>query len=90
MNKSNSLWHKVTEKEKQQIQKDSKKLLNEFASKLSKIKAQEKHYENENGTRIEGNGWETDADFKQITLSNAPFVEENSIVAEKGTWKKKV
>ena len=87
-NKSNSLWHKVTEKEKQQIQRDSKKLLNEFASKLSKIKAPEKHFENETGTRDEGNGCNTDHEFSSITLSNDPFVDKDSIVAEKGSWKK--
>jgi len=84
---NNSLWHKVTEKEKEQIQKDSKKLLNEFASKLSKIKAPEGHYKNEYGTRPEGNGWETDPGFKSTMLANAPFVEDDAIVAEKGGWK---
>jgi len=89
MNKnSSSLWHEVTEKEKKQIQRDSKKLLNEFASKLSKIKAPEGHFENETGTREEGSGWETDPEFRDITLANAPFVEDEFIVAEKGAWKK--
>ena len=83
----NSLWHKVTEKEKKQIKKDSKKLLNEFATKLEKIKAKEGHFENESGTREEGNGWETDEEFKSTTFANAPFVEGDAIVAEKGTWK---
>ena len=85
---NNSLWHEVSEKEKEQIRKDAKKLLNEFASKLSKIKAPEGHFQNETGTRIEGNGWETDPEFKSTMLSNAPFVEDDAIVAEKGAWKK--
>lgn len=85
---ANFTYHKVTKKEKQQIQKDSKKLLNEFASKLSKIKTHEYHFENNSGTRDEGNGWETDSEFKETTLANAPFVKDNSIVAEKGAWKK--
>ena len=84
----NFTWHKVTEKEKEQIKKDSKKLLNEFASKLSKIKATASHFENESGTREEGDGWNTDPEFRSTTLSNAPFVQDNSIVAEKGGWKK--
>lgn len=83
----NFTWHKVTEKEKEQIQKDSKKLLNEFASKLSKIKAPEGHYKNESGTREEGDGWTTDPEFKSTMLANAPFVEDDAIVAEKGAWK---
>ena len=80
-------WHEVSEKEKEQIRKDSKKLLNEFASKLSKIKAKEGHFQNNSGTREEGDGWTTDEEFKSTMLSNAPFVEDNAIVAEKGAWK---
>ncbi|MFH0711721.1 MAG: hypothetical protein V1889_01035 [archaeon] len=88
MDKKSNLWHEVTEKEKEQIKKNSKKLLNEFALKLSKIKAPEIHFKNNSGTREEGDGWNTDEEFRSITFSNAPFVEDNSIVAEKGTWKK--
>lgn len=83
----NFTWHEVSEKEKEQIRKDSKKLLNEFASKLSKIKAPEGHFENDTGAREEGDGWETDEEFRRHTLSNAPFVEDEFIVAEKGGWK---
>jgi len=84
---NNSLWHEVSEKEKEKIRKDSKKLLNEFAKKLSKIKAKEGHFQNESGTRVEGDGWETDEEFKSTMLSNAPFVEDDAIVVEKGGWK---
>ena len=84
---NNSLWHEVTEKEKDQIRQDSKKLLNEFAAKLSKIKAPEEHLENGTGTREEGGGWKTDEEFRSTTFANAPFVEDNFIVAEKGAWK---
>ena len=84
----NQLWHEVTEKEKEQIRKDSKKLLNEFSTKLKKLKAKRTHYKNEKGFREEGNGWKTDEEFKSHMLNNAPFVEDNSIVAEKGSWKK--
>ena len=84
---NNSLWHEVTDKEREQIKQDSKKLLNEFAAKLNKIKAPEGHYKNETGTRKEGDGWETDPEFKSTMLANAPFVENDAIVAEKGAWK---
>jgi hypothetical protein len=85
---NNSLWHEVSEEEKEEIRKDSKKLLNEFASKLSKIKAPEGHFENESGTREEGTGWKTDEEFRSTTFANAPFAEDNFLVAEKGAWKK--
>ena len=85
---NNSLWHEVSEEEKEKIRKESKKLLNEFASKLSKIKAPEKHFENASGTREDGEGWKTDSEFRDLTLLNAPFVEDDFIIAEKGGWKK--
>jgi hypothetical protein len=84
---NNFTWHEVSEKEKEKIRQDSKSLLNEFASKLDKIKSKEGHLENSAGTREEGSGWKTDEDFKSITLANAPLVKKNSIVAEKGAWK---
>jgi len=80
-------WHEVSEKEKEQIRRESKKLLNEFALKLSKIKAPEDHFENGKGFRDEGTGWTTDEEFKSTMLSNAPFVKDDAIVAEKGGWK---
>ena len=86
--KSGTLWREVSEEEKEEIRKNSKKLLNEFASKLAKIKAPEGHFENESGTREEGTGWKTDEEFRSTTFANAPFVKDNFLVAEKGAWKK--
>lgn len=80
-------WRKVTDKEREDIKKDAKKLLDEFASKLSNIKAPEGHLENGCGIRKEGGGWNTDSEFRDLMFLNAPFVEEDSIVAEKGGWK---
>ena len=81
-------WHEVTEKEKEQIQKDSKKLLEKFGEKLKSIKAPEGHFKNEAGMREEGKGWNTDPDFRDLMFLNAPFVEDEFLVAEKGGWKK--
>ncbi len=86
--KQNSLWREVTKKEKEQIKQDAKHLLVEFASKLEKISTKESHHENSIGTRKDGEGWKTDEEFRNTTLANAPFVEKNFIVAEKGAWKK--
>tara|TARA_Y100000034_G_C6867335_1_gene395459 strand:- start:1369 stop:1641 length:273 start_codon:yes stop_codon:yes gene_type:complete len=81
-------YHKVSEKEKEEIKKNAKKLLNTFAGKLSKIKAKESHFENNSGLREEGEGWDTDPKFRDLMFLNAPFVEDNDfIVAEKGAWK---
>jgi ABC-type transporter MlaC component len=80
-------WRQISDKERKEIEEDSKKLLEQFASKLEKINTQELHIKNKSGTRKEGDGWETDEEFKNTMFANAPFVEENSIVAEKGGWK---
>jgi len=81
-------WHKVSDKEKEEIRKNAKSLLDEFNSKLSQIKTTESYLENDSGLREEGDGWKTDSDFKDIMLLNAPFVEDDLIIAEKGGWKK--
>ena len=82
-------WHKVSNKEKKEIKKQAKKLLDDFASEIAKIKIEEKHFENNSGIREEGDGWDTDREFRDIMFSNAPFVEDDFIVAEKGEWKGK-
>ncbi len=81
-------WHKVSDKEKQEIKEQSKHLLEEFGSKLEKIKTKEKHFESNSGTRQEGDGWETDQEFRDTMLSNAPLVDDDFIIAEKGAWKR--
>ncbi len=85
---SDFTWHEVLEKEKETIKKDSKKLLDVFSQKLSKIKTKEKHFSQGNGVREEGKPWKTDEEFREVMFVNAPFVEDDLIVAEKGAWKK--
>jgi predicted Asp-tRNA(Asn)/Glu-tRNA(Gln) amidotransferase subunit C len=81
-------YHKVSEKEKKEIKKQAKKIMDEFASKLEKIKIQEACFENGSGMRDEGNGWNTNREFRDVMLANAPFVDDDFIVAERGEWKK--
>ena len=84
-------WHEVTESEKKEIQKDAKKLLNEFSKKLSSIEGIEEHFVSsvsKNGQREEGEPWQTQPDFRDLMFLNAPFVENEFITAEKGSWKK--
>ncbi|MCH7850375.1 MAG: hypothetical protein IH845_01905 [Nanoarchaeota archaeon] len=85
---NNFTYHKVNESEKEEIRKESKTLLEKFGKKLEKISSKEGHFERGSGFREEGSGWTTDQEFKDLTLLNAPFVEDNFIVAEKGSWKK--
>ena len=82
-----ALWHKVSEQEKEEIKKQAKKILDDFASKLEKIEVKEELYENQSGSRDEGMPWQTDAEFANTMIANAPLVDNNEIIAEKGAWK---
>lgn len=84
----NFTWHKVSENEKEEIQKNANKILEQFASKLDKVKTNEGHFENGQGMRDDTPPWKTEESFKDTMLSNAPDVQEDFIVAEKGAWKK--
>lgn len=86
--KEKSLWHEVTNKEKEDIKKDVRHLLNEFASKLERTKYPKLNPKKAGELRSEGSGWKTDQDFRDLMFLNAPFVEDNLIIAEKGKWKK--
>jgi len=85
--KQNQLWHKVSEKEKEEIKKQAKKLLDNFASKLKKIKTKEQLYESGEGMREQGEPWNSDEEFRNLMFDNAPFTEDDFLVAEKGGWK---
>ena len=87
--KSDFAWHEVSEKEKKEIQKQAKKILDNFSSALEKIKTSETHLKQGSGMREQGEPWQTDPDFRDLMFLNAPFVEDDSIIAEKGEWKKK-
>jgi hypothetical protein len=86
--KNPALWHKVTEQEKEDIKKQAKSIMDDFAKKLEKIQVKESHLENGEGMRDKGKPWQTDGVFRDIFFANSPLVEDESIVAEKGAWKK--
>jgi len=80
------LWHKVSEKEKQEIQKQAKSIMDDLSNKLSKIgkKIDESLIERDDGERDEGgNSIEIDRD---IIFENAPEKNGDFIVAERKKW----
>ena len=85
---NNFLFHEVSEKEKEEIKQNAKKLLDEFSSKLEKIKTSDVEHEKKENLREEGKGWETNKEFREFMMDNAPLVENGLIIAEKGNWKK--
>jgi Asp-tRNA(Asn)/Glu-tRNA(Gln) amidotransferase C subunit len=80
-------WHQVSEQEKEEIKEKAKKLLDEFSSKLSKIKTSEPKPETNENLRTENSGWKTDKEFRELMIDNAPMTDDGLIIAEKGGWK---
>ena len=81
------LWHKVSEKEKKEIEKQAKSIMDSFSAKLSKIdiKIPEGLIERESGERVEGKKIDTEIS-REIMFENAPNKNKDFIVGEKKEW----
>lgn len=81
------LFHEVSEKEKEEIKKEAKKIMDSFSNKLSKVVEgiDEPVVEREKCEREEGekSGLEID---REIMFSNAPNKNDDFILGEKGGW----
>ena len=83
------LWHKVSEKEKKDISKQAKKIMDSFSKKLSKIdskKLKEPLIERAECERGENNEAEPNKIDKAIMFENAPNKNSDFIIAEKKGW----
>ncbi len=82
------LFHKVSEKEKQEIKEQAKGIMDSFSRKLSKIdkKMAEPLIERDKGEREEGVGLVCDNEFRKIMFENAPVKNDDFIIAEKKSW----
>jgi hypothetical protein len=82
------LWHKVSEKEKQEIQEQAKQIMNSFSSKLSKIKdnLEDSFVERDFGEREENEGKNDENFSREIMFNNAKEKNKDFIIAEKKTW----
>ena len=77
----------MDEKEQEKIREEAKELLKKFAKSLEKVdigKAEES--KEQSGMRKEGEGEETDDNFKSRVFKNAPETEGDFVVAEKKKW----
>lgn len=89
---SNFLFHKVSKKEKAQIKKQAKKIMDDFSKKLSKLDKQkipESFIERSQGERKEKSELTTkqEKDFSRETMfKNAPNKNKDFIIAEKKSW----
>jgi len=80
------LWHKVSEKEKDEIKKQAKSIMDSFSSKLSKIdkKMKEPLIERKECERKEGKP-KLDMN-REIMFANAPDKNKDFIISEKKSW----
>ncbi|MDD5700178.1 MAG: hypothetical protein PHH00_03230 [Candidatus Nanoarchaeia archaeon] len=82
------LFHEVSEKEKEEIRKQAKSIIDDFSKKLSHIdKAMKKPIiERKEYERKEGEGKDCDNDFRKIMFENAPDKNDDFIFGEKKKW----
>ena len=88
MEKESALWHRISDKEKEEIKQSAKKIMDNFADALAEIekKAPETAVEREEFERQEKEPWQADSDFREIMFKNAPKTKNDCIEAEKGEW----
>jgi|TARA_B100001971_G_C17719605_1_gene300483 Asp-tRNA(Asn)/Glu-tRNA(Gln) amidotransferase C subunit len=81
------LWHKVSDKEKEQIKKDAKAIMDSFSKKLARVdkKISEPVIERDEFERVENSSKGIDIDRKTM-FENAPNKNDDFIIAEKGGW----
>jgi len=84
------LWHKVSEKEKEEIRKQSKEMMDSFEKELKKVESEKTDslgVQRADNVREEEKAG-CDSDFRARFLENAPNKSGDFIKAEKGSWKK--
>ena len=84
------LFHKVSEKEKEEIKREAKEIMDKFSKKISKIdkKIPEPLIERKDFERVEEeyNKDELKLDFRERMFENAPSKNKDFIIAEKKKW----
>jgi Asp-tRNA(Asn)/Glu-tRNA(Gln) amidotransferase C subunit len=82
------LFHKVSDKEKEEIKEQAKKILDDFSRELSKAgrEAGESVIERENCERKEGSEKCDDNFSREKMFENAPEKNDDFIIAEKKSW----
>jgi|SRR3989344_551760 len=76
-----------SDKDKLEIRKEAKELLEKFSKTLEKVKFKKKVLKEEfGGMREEGEGLVGDSDFRERFFKNAPHKEGNFLIAEKKKW----
>jgi len=77
-------------KKQEQIKKQAKQILDNFASALASVEKEVKEdegVERDEFERKEGDGNEREEDFKKNLLKNAPEKDDDFIITDRGNWK---
>ncbi|RLG12711.1 Asp-tRNA(Asn)/Glu-tRNA(Gln) amidotransferase GatCAB subunit C [Candidatus Pacearchaeota archaeon] len=83
---SDFLWHKISEKEREEIKKQAKKIMDSFSKKLLSLgELKENFIERDKSEREEGENEKVGIDRK-IMFENAPHKNKDFIIAEKKKW----
>ncbi|MFH1585826.1 MAG: hypothetical protein ABIB79_03600 [archaeon] len=84
---TNFLWHKVSDKEREDIKKQAKAIMDDFSKKLSKVNREmsEPLIERPEGDRPEGKQACSEID-RETFFANTPSKNKDFIVAEKKGW----
>jgi len=81
----------LTEKDREEVKKEAKEILDKFAKALEKVEREGKEAKeetsDESGMREGGEGWQPNSKFREIMFENAPKKSKDFILAEKGEWK---
>ena len=83
------LFHTLSEKEKEDIRKEAKRILDSFSEKLSKVKVSEEEplIKRKSSEREEKEGVDAEEGFRERMFENAPEKNKDFIIAEKKEWK---
>ena len=81
------LWHKVSDKEREEIKEGAEKIMKNFSKKLASIPLEIKSAcpDSSSLDRLEGTEKIAEMD-KEIMFANAPNKNDDSIIAEKKSW----
>ena len=82
------LFHSLSDKEKEEIKKDAKRIIDSFSEKLSKVKVSddEPGIVRKDFERDEKEGVDAEEGFRGRMLENAPETSRDFIIAEKKRW----
>ena len=80
------LWHKVSEKEKEEIKQEAKRIMNRFSERLGSVRMDIKTDLGKDDFERSECREEIPEIDRDIMFENAPKKNKDFIIAEKGDW----